>query len=173
MKFTKLKQNILKKKFDKSLSKLTENRVVSQKEIQTVGILTTDDISSKIDFQNEVEKYVNVKNAKVYSFRKFNKSNEASYKHFSENELNWKGEFIDESFQSFLDQPFDLLIGFFNTNNIYLEKAVLQSKATFKAGFSDVNSQLFEIEIAENITNIPQYLLELKKYLQILRKIKN
>ena len=173
MKFTKFKENILKKKFDKSLSKLTENRIFFEKEIHIIGILTTEDIASKIDVQSEVEKIFNIKNSKIYSYRAYDKLDELSYKHFSENDINWKGEFTDASFLSFLDEPFDLLIGYFNTNNLYLETAVLQSKASFKVGFSNVNTNLYQIEIAEKITNIKQYTLELKKYLQILKKIKN
>jgi acetolactate synthase small subunit len=75
--------------------------------------------------------------------------------------------------QSFLEQPFDLLIGYFNTNNLYLETAILQSNATFKAGFSGVNSDLYELEIAGNIKDIHQFLSELKKYLQSLKKLKS
>ncbi|ARV06181.1 hypothetical protein BTO04_05455 [Polaribacter sp. SA4-10] len=173
MKVSKFKQYILKRKFDKSLSKLTENTVISEKKIHTIGILTTEDITSKIDVQSEVEKIFNIKNSKIYSYRAYNKLDELSYMHFSENNINWKGEFTDVSFLSFLEQPVDLLIGYFNTNNLYLETAVLQSKASFKVGFSSVNSHLYQIEIAEKITNIKQYTLELKKYLQILKKIKN
>ena len=80
---------------------------------------------------------------------------------------------MQPNFQSFLEQPFDLLIGFFNVNNLYLEKAILQSKATFKAGFSGVNSKLYELEISSQLENVQQFSSELKKYLLILKKLKN
>ena len=171
--FRSLKHSILVKRFQKSLLRLTENRAVSQKEILSVGVLTSDEISSKLDIQKELESTLKVRNVKLYSFRKFNKLDEVSFKHFSENDINWKGEFNNESLQSFLEQPFDLLIGYFNNKNIYLEKAVLNSKSSFKVGFSDVNSQLFELEIAEKINNLVQFTSELKKYLGILNKLKN
>ena len=96
-----------------------------------------------------------------------------SYEYFSEKDINWKGESVAPSFASFLEQPFDLLIGFYATNNLYLEHATLQSKATFKAGFSKVNPSLYEIEISENIDNITGFCKELKKYLVLLKKLKN
>jgi acetolactate synthase small subunit len=171
--FSKLKQYILKKKFNTSLLKFTKNRAVSQKEVLSIGILTTDKISSKIEIQNEVEKLLIVRNTKMASFREFDKLDAISYKHFSKNDINWQGKFTEQTLQSFLEQPFDLLIGYFNTNNLYLEMAVLQSKATFKAGFSEVNSDLYELEIAGNPKDIHQFLSELKKYLQSLKKLKN
>ncbi|QTE22420.1 DUF6913 domain-containing protein [Polaribacter cellanae] len=171
MRFTKLKHNILQTKFDKALQKSTDNRMVSQKKIQSVGILTSEEIFSKLDITSIIEEVLEVRNAKIYSFRPYSKLDEFSYKHFSENDINWKGTFVQENFESFLQQPFDLLIGYFNKPNLYIESAVLQSKATFKVGFSNVNSNLFEIEISEDILHINEFTLELKKYLQIIKKL--
>jgi hypothetical protein len=176
MNLSNLKETRLRRKFDKSLSKLSENRAVSQKEIQSVGILTTQEISSKIDLQSEIEAILGVRNSKIFSFKKFkkfNKFDEVSFKYFSEKDINWRGDFIQPNFQSFLEQPFDLLIGYFNTNNLYLEKAILESNATFNVGFSGVNQKLYELEIFEQIENVKQFSSELKKYLIILKKLKN
>lgn len=173
MNLTKLKEKNIRRQFNKKLSKSKGQTVNSQKTIQSVGILTTDDISSKLDVLKELETILGVRNAKMYSFRKFNKIDEESFKHFSEKYINWKGEFIQENFQSFLEQPFDLLIGYFNTSHLYLECAVLQSNARFKVGFSDVNSDLYQIEISDNLDDIQSFFTELKKYLIILKKLKN
>lgn len=173
MNLSKLKETQLRKKVTKLSCIAKEDRVVSQKEIQSVGILTLDDISSKNNIKLEIETILGCRNAKIYSFKKFNKLDEASFKHFSEKDVNWKGEFTQQNFQSFLEQPFDLLIGYFNTNDIYLELAVLTSKASFKVGFSNVNSNLYDIEFSEEISNINGFANELKKYLRILKKLKN
>ncbi|WP_298883481.1 hypothetical protein [uncultured Polaribacter sp.] len=173
MNLSKFKESRIKNKFLKKLLKESSNRIVSQKEIKSVAILTTHTIADKINLQAEIETVLGVKNPKIYSFRKFDKSNPESFQHFSEKDINWSGEFVEPTFQNFLEQPFDLLIGYFDTNHLYLEKAVYQSKATFKAGFSKVNSKLYEIEISEAINNTQQFLSELKRYLQILKKIKN
>lgn len=169
--FSNLKHSVIKKIFDKSLLKSIENRVVSQREVLSVGVLTTDEISSQFDIQKEIEATLKLRNVKLYSYRKFNKLDEESFKHFSENDINWRGKYTHQNLQSFLEQPFDLLIGYFNANNLYLESAVLQSKSMFKAGFSDVNSQLYELEISEKTENVFQFTSELKRYLQILKKI--
>jgi len=66
-----------------------------------------------------------------------------------------------------------LLIGYFSKKNWYLENAVLRSNATFKVGVSKVNQQLYDIEIAEIPIKTNTFFSELKKYLKILKKIKN
>ncbi|MCL7763122.1 hypothetical protein MPF19_06800 [Polaribacter sp. Z014] len=173
MNFSKLKEARLRKKFDKNIKQVSESRTVSQKEIQSVGILTTESVASKIDVQAKIESILGVRNTKIYSFKKYSKLDEGSFKYFSEKDINWKGDYTQPSFNSFLEEPFDLLIGYFNETNLYLENAVLTSNATFKAGFSGVNSKLYELEILGETEHLEAFLLELKKYLQILKKLKN
>jgi acetolactate synthase small subunit len=165
------KKYFLKKQFQKKLVENEIHRIVCQKEIKTVGIITTDEISKWIEIKEEVEKILNVENVKIYSFKSHKNKN--PLKDFSEKEFNWKGNIFEENFKSFIDEPFDLLIGYFNKNNLYLESAVLQSKALFKVGISDVNQQLYDMEIAETPSKQESFFLELKKYLTILRKLKN
>jgi hypothetical protein len=161
----------LKKQFRKKLIENEIHRVVSQKEIKTVGIITTDEISKWVNVKEEVEKILNIRNAKIYSFGPQKEDN--SLKSFSEKDFNWKGAIYKPSFKSFIDEPFDLLIGYFNKNNLYLESSVLLSKAQFKVGISGVNQELYDIEIAETPSKTDRFFLELKKYLTMLRKLEN
>ena len=171
--FIRYKKYFLKRQFKKLLLEKENNRIVSQKEIKTIGILTTDEISNWINVKDEVEKLLNLRNAKIYSFRPHKKQQEFSCKHFSEKDFGWNGNINEPSFKTFIEEPFDLLIGYFSKNNLYLENAVLHSKSTFKAGISKVNQQLYDIEIAEVPIKTDVFFLELKKYLKILKKIKN
>ena len=173
MNLSKLKESRLRRKFNKILLKLQDNRAVPQKEILTVGILTSESIISEIGVQSEIETTLALNNSKLYSFKKFNKLDEVSLTCFSEKDVNWRGNFTEPNFKKFLEQPFDLLVGYFNHQHLYLEKAVLESNATFKVGFSNVNSKLYELEISTELENIQQFSSELKKYLQILKKLKN
>ena len=169
----KLKLVLLQKKLNKNLLDFNKSRVFLSKEIQTVGVLTTDFISSSLNLQQEIEQLLPVRNTKIMSYRNYSKKDAPSFNHFTQKDLNWNGEFTQQNLQSFLDQPFDLLIGYFTNSNIVLETAMVTSKATFKVGFSGVNSDLFDVEISGN-TNQPQpFISELKKYLLILKKLKN
>lgn len=171
--FTRYKKVFFKKQFKKLLLEKEKNRVVSQKEIKTVGILTTEKISNWLDLKDEVEKYLGLSNVKIYSYRPYRKSKKDASKHFSEKDFTWKGNIKQPNFKEFIEQPFDLLIGYFNKKNLYLENAVLHSNATFKVGFSKVNQQLYDIEIAEVPSKTHKFFLELKKYLKVMNMIKN
>ena len=173
MNFSKLKESRLRKKFEKTLETLPEITSISDKDIKTIGILTIDEISSTIDLQKEVEAIFGIRHSKIYSFKKFDKNDEISYKHFSEKDFNWGGSIIQPNIKVFLEQPFDLLIGFFENNNLYLEKAVLESKASLKVGISGVNTKLYSLEIAVKSSQISPFLKELRRYLNILKKSKN
>ena len=169
--FQGFKEAVLKKKLNKLLSQADSSRTPSSEKIKSIAIISNEDISTEIDLQKEIEIILKARNIKIYSLRKYNKSDEFSYKHFTKKNVNWKGQFTEESFKCFLEEPFDLLIGYFNKNNLYLERAVLESKAEFKVGFTGVNSKLYEIEISEKIQNITGFTSELKRYLQILKKL--
>ena len=164
------KKYFLRRQFQKRLIENEVHRILSQKEIKTVGIITTEEISKWINVKGEVEKILNLKDVKMYSFRPQNKN---SNKYFSEKDFNWQGNIYKTDFKSFIDEPFDLLIGYFNKNNLFLESSVLQSNASFKVGISGVNQELYDIEIAETPIETERFFLELKKYLIIIRKLKN
>ena len=171
--FSNIKKTFLKTQFRKLLIEKEENRVVCQEEIKTIGILSTDEITNWIDVKYEVEKIFGIQNAKIYSYKRSSRKDTVSNKHFSEKDFNWKGQVSQPNFKNFIDEPFDLLIGYFSKKNLFLESAVLNSKAKFKAGISKVNQQLYDIEIVEYPTNIEKFLEELKRYLVILKKLKN
>ena len=171
MNLKKLKHQFLEKKFHRELSKTIQNRVVYDKKITSVAILTHEDFSEKEGLKVAVEKELELRNCKVFTFRNFDKINDISYDHFDEKDFSWFGKLDNTSLQSFLDQPFDLLITFFDEKNLYLEFATMLSKSKFKAGFTEVNHELYDIEIAEKLTNYPIFLKELKIYLKILKKL--
>lgn len=167
--FFKKKETVLAKR----LAKLQLEALGGSKsnKVKTVAIITTEEISQKYNLQNLVEKSLEIKNTKIYSFRSFNKQNETSLIHFSEKDIAKSGKVINEDFNNFLTEPFGLLIGFFDANHLYVEYATAKSKATYKAGFANVNAHLFDLEIHSKADNTSEFLLELKKYLQILDKL--
>jgi len=150
-----------------------KSRVVSLNEIKTVGVITSQSILKWTNIQEEVEKILKLENVKFFSFLDVDKKYKSPLNHFSDKSFNWQGNIQQTELLEFLEEPFDMLIGYFNVKNIFIESAVLHSKATFKVGISGVNQQLYDIEIAEIPSNIDSFLIELKKYLILLNKIKN
>jgi hypothetical protein len=168
-----LKKSFIKKRFKKLLKEKEAQREISYDEVYTVGIIASGEIYKWMKIEDEVEKVLGLGNVRIYNYRPYSKMDIPSYKFFTEKCFNWKGEPKNKFFKSFLEEPHDLLIGYFNKNNLYLENAVLHSKAKFKVGFAKVNQDLYDMEIAEFPTKIESFLSELKKYLVIMKKLKN
>jgi hypothetical protein len=166
-----LKKSFIKKRFRKLLIEKEVNRVVCSKEVYTVAIIASSEITKWLRIQDEVEKILGLGNIRIYSYRPFSKKDVPSYKYFTEKDFTWRGEPKKAAFKSFIEEPHDLLIGYFNKKNLYLENAVLRSNAKFKVGFAKVNQQLYDLEIAEYPTKVESFLSELKKYLKVLKKL--
>lgn len=168
-----MKKTFIKKRFNKLVKEKEESRVVCNDEIYTIGIIASGEISKWLNLQDDVERILDLGNIRIFNYRPYNQMDVPSYKYFTEKDFNWKGEPKRPVFKSFIEEPHDLLIGYFNKNNLYLENAVLRSKAKFKVGFAKVNNKLYDMEIAEFPTKIDSFLSELKKYLIVLNKLKN
>ena len=166
----KLKHHYLKKKIEHFCQTNVSSTVSTDKKIKTVGIITSDIFFQKFEFSNILLEKLQLRNPKIYSFRKFSKEHKKSYKHFSEKDFNWKGQVFDTSLQSFLEIQFDLLICYYPKKNIFLEYAEASSEATFKVGFSDANTGFFNLDIACDEDQVDLFFDEMKKYLKILHK---
>ena len=172
MSFRKIKEQFLQQKFKKVLELELETRHSTADKIHTVGILITDEIFSCVDILQYVHDVLGIsRNVHIYRYRKFDKTDKKSFKHFTEKDMNWQGVVTDASFEVFLETPFDLLISFFDAIQLYLEFATLKSKATFKVGFSGVNDALFDLVIVEKANNPLSFMNETYKYLELLKKI--
>lgn len=168
-----MKKSFIKKRFHKLLKEKAANRQVSHEEVYTVGIVASGELYKWLKIEDEVEKILGLGNVRIYNYRPHSKKDVPSYKFFTEKYFNWKGEVKNKYFKSFIEEPHDLLIGYFNKNNLYLENAVLRSNAKFKVGFANVNQDLYDIEITEHPNRIESFLSELKKYLIIMKKLEN
>jgi acetolactate synthase small subunit len=136
-------------------------------------VIASQKISNWLQLEEEIKKMLGLENVKILTFLDYDKKNHTINSYFTEKDIDWYGAIQKADFRDFLNEPFDLLIGYFDTKNIFLELAVLKSNATFKVGFSDVNQRLYDMEIAEIPSKIDNFLNELKKYLVILKKMKN
>jgi hypothetical protein len=168
----KMKQQFLSRKFRKELKKTPDARTPTLKRIHSIAILTTDDFFSELDLVNELKRHFkSVKNVHVYYFRKFQKTDVIEIPYFTEKDVNWQGKIKNVDLENFLETPFDLLIGYFNTKQLYLEFTVLKSNATFKVGFANVNDQIYDLVVNENPKNSTACIKVIKKYVELLHKI--
>ena len=172
MAFGKFKEQALLKKFQKELNLIPDIRTPNSKEIHSVAILTNNALFEEIDIEEQIKNSIeSVRNVHIYSYKKYKKTDPITYKHFTEKDIDWNGNIKDPSLESFLENPFDLLIGYFDINNLYLEYCALKSNATFKIGFAKVNDKLFDLVVSEDPKKIDSFIEVIKKYLELLHKI--
>ena len=169
---SKIKNHFIQKKVQKLRKTVGSSSKGNIKQtISSVGILTKEKFFTQFDLQKMVANELSLQNAKVYSYRNFEKKQEKSYKHFSEKEFNWKGNILEPSFQNFIEEPLDLLICYYSKPHSLLDYVSLLSRANFKVGFAGGHSQSYHLEIAVNPEEVKDFFSETKKYLNILNKL--
>ena len=91
--------------------------------------------------------------------------------YYTRRDISPTGHFFKEDAALFVNEPFDLLINYYDTDSLPLMLVTLKSKAKFKAGFSMVDMRLNHFMVNADATNHKQFMEELIRYLQILNKI--
>lgn len=168
----KFKKRILRKNFKRKLYALAHARVASSKKIQTIAVLTTHELSSQLNILDNLKHRFNtVTVVQMYTFKKRTKKAATDDGCFTEKDFNWFGGVNNANFQSFLETPFDLVIGYFDEQHLYLELAIFKSSATFKIGFSNVNDALYDMIVHESTENVSVVNGLILKYMKILKKL--
>ncbi|MBC2845478.1 DUF6913 domain-containing protein [Winogradskyella flava] len=91
--------------------------------------------------------------------------------HYSPKDFGWKGKINSIELQSFLDEPFDVMICFFKKELLHLKLITAASKANLKVGISRTDERLYDLIIDVELKAINIFKQELKKYLEILNKL--
>ncbi len=166
-----------KKQIQKRVSALLKARDTSKlnDKVSTIGFLIDEDFFQDFEKLFDVSKEMGLqsKDVKVFTFMMVKKKlpslrqNQINNKDFS-----WKGVIRNQNAIEFLEKQFDVLVGFYNSENDFLDLMVAQSKANFKVGFKEVDSRFFDLILSVNPLNINDFKRELIKYLRVLNKIK-
>jgi hypothetical protein len=169
---SKLKQYFINKKVRKKLtSSASVDQQIKNKKIHSVGIITNERYFQSYDLQSLVTEALGLRNPKIFSIRKFEKNQEISHKHFTEKDINWKAEIVNPGLENFVNESFDLLICYYTKSNMHLDYIATLSNASFKVGFTELQSQLFDLEIAVQPDQVHSFFSETKKYLSVLKKL--
>jgi hypothetical protein len=170
--FEKLKRKSIKRKISRNLIK----RDISQRnaKLRKLGYLVNEDMFQDFEqlFEFSAELGLQRKDIKFYTFKEVKKKiptlrqNQINNKDFS-----WKGDIQNQNALEFLDIPFDVLVGFYNEENEFMDIMISKSKAKFKLGFQGCDSRLFDLILRVDPMDFEQFKEEFKKYLTALKKI--
>lgn len=169
--FTGLKLKSLKKKLEKNLNKRDRSQLHSR--VTSIGFIFNEDDFSNIETLQNIASSLDIekKDCQFLAFQKYKKNVALKAYQLHHKQVKWKGVIDNKDANHFLKQPFDVLIGFYNEEHIYLDFLVSESAATFKVGLASSNVNLFDLQIQLKTTAHKDLSAELKKYLHVLGKV--
>ncbi|GAA4241266.1 hypothetical protein KO504_03415 [Winogradskyella psychrotolerans] len=91
--------------------------------------------------------------------------------HFSPKDFGWKGKIKNIDLEDFINEPYDMLLCFYKNPVLQLNLITAASKANLKVGISNEDERLYDLIIDVELKDINIFKQELKKYLNILKKI--
>nr|WP_133240813.1 hypothetical protein [Marixanthomonas spongiae] len=142
--------------------------------LKTMGFLVDEATFQDFEKLYECSGYFNLqpKDVRVFSFLEVKRKLPSLRQNQLHNkDFNWKGELHNQNAQEFIDTPFDVLIGYYNTKNDFLNAVVAASQAHFKVGLKGADPRLFDLLIDVKLEQMEPFKKELKKYLTVLNKI--
>ncbi|MFS4457070.1 DUF6913 domain-containing protein [Maribacter sp. 2304DJ31-5] len=90
---------------------------------------------------------------------------------FSDKDLGWNGTIENSYALEFLSREYDLLINYYNEDNLLPNLMSVQTKARIKVGFKDVGQEFNDLILDTPITDFITFKSELKKYLEVFKEI--
>lgn len=165
---------------DFSTKKIVKNSLSNVKHLASDGIIKTVGIVFDETYfyerealvQELIQNGIEESNIKVLVYKDKVKKNEAfDYPVFSHKDLSWHATFDKKEVNDFIEEPFDLLINYYDTEKVPLLLVSHLSKAGFKVGFTSIDKRLNHFMINTNAENYKVFMDELFKYLKILNKL--
>jgi len=165
-----IKEFFVKKSLKNNLN--NENSKVFSKSIQTIGLLIDESnfMHSETLIKELTLNGIASENIKVVAYKGNFREKETYLKPtFGKKHINWKGEITEDFLNEFTNSEFDLLLSYYDVNNVFLMMLTKKSKAKFKAGFSNVDNSLNRLMINTELENYKLFVSELFRYLKNIK----
>jgi len=91
--------------------------------------------------------------------------------YFYPENFGWKGKIEGADLVDFVNEPFDALISYYQSDDLELNMVTTMSKANFKIGISNKDERLYDFIINMQPNQINIFKNELIKYLKVFNKI--
>ena len=87
-------------------------------------------------------------------------------------DFNFVGGLKNSEIEAFVKKPFDLLLSYYSTENVFLDFVSAQSNALFRVGVSEDMMEFNDLTIKTPLNQVDVFERELINYLKILKRIK-
>jgi len=170
-------KGLREKSNQKHINKLLSSRIsnIRDAKIESLGVILNSDEFNDFEAFRDLAKElkINPNNIKIIAFTSDKDAVEMSRELlFSVKQFGWNAKVKDAELKQFLDKEFDALLCFYNEEVIELNLATTLSKANFKIGLSGHDERQFDFIINTTTKKYEVFTSELKKYLNILNKLK-
>ena len=158
---------------EEQLSK-TAPTVERSRGITSIGcIVDLDNFDKPELFFEFVDEYKLRPNAvKIIGYKNYyDKNSPYSTPVFSDKDLGWKGEIENSYALEFLSRDYDLLVNYYNEENLLMQLMTVKTRARVKVGFKEVDQKLNDLILGLPLKDFKTFKLELKKYLRVLNEI--
>ncbi len=144
------------------------------KGIISVGCIVDLDKFEKSElFFEFVEEYKLRPNAvKIIGYKSYyDKNSPYSTPVFSDKDLGWNGTIENSYALEFLNREYDLLVNYYNEENLLLQLMSVKTKARVKVGFKEIDERYNDLILNIPIRDFKAFKQELKKYLKVFNEI--
>lgn len=169
----KLKQKSGRKFIQKALEN-PEPPSTRSKGISSLGCIVDLDKFDKSDvFYQFLEDFELQPNAvKIIGYRSYyDKNSPYSTPVFSDKDLGWSGAIENSYALEFLSREYDLLVNYYEQDNLLLNLMSIKTKARMKVGFKPVGQEFNDLILDTPISDFKTFKTELKKYLGVFKEI--
>ena len=159
----------IKQELEKPASKST-----GKKGIRSLGCIVDLDKFDKSDvFYQFLDDFSLRPNAvKIIGYKSFyDKNSPYSTPIFSDKDLGWNGDIQNSYALEFLSREYDLLVNYYDENNLLLNLMSIKTKARMKVGFGTVGPDFNDLILETPISDFKTFKAELKKYLGVFKEI--
>lgn len=165
-----IKEFFVKKSLKNNLS--NQKNTAFSKNVQTIGLLIDESNFNHSEVLIKELKLHGIaeENIKIVAYNgKFKKKDVYLRPTFGKNHINWNGEITEDFLNEFLNLKFDLLLSYYDVENVILMMMTSKSKANFKVGFANVDNELNRLMINTELENHKLFVSELFRYLKNIK----
>jgi hypothetical protein len=160
----------------KNITLILKSRIKNFKssKINSIGVIFDYDAYCDYDFFRGLIKDMGIMENKIRFIAKveFEKNKPNSWdSFFSLDNFDWLGRPKSVEIDEFVEQPFDVLISYYKSNQLELNFVTARSKANFKIGLASHDSRLNDLTIDIEPKNTDVFKTELIKYLTQLNRL--
>lgn len=170
--FKSLQKKYLRKQINKNLASRDLSNLNTS--LKTIGFLVDEDVFQDFEKLKSFSEELGLqsKDVVVFTFMNVKKKLPSLRQNMINNKnFTWKGEIKSQNAIEFLEIPFDILVGYYQEENLFMNTMMTLSKSKFKVGFPRVDNRVFDLIIDVDPMKVDSFKRELVKYLRVLGKL--